>query len=70
MCPFYWGQCMCGVHNSGLYVPPKEIEVEYCRGQYRRCPRFWDVENHAAAGEARSDFHVKVERKTRKPPRV
>lgn len=68
-CPFYWGRCMCGVRNSGLYVPPKEIEIEHCTGEYRRCPRFRDVERHAAVGQVGSDFPVKEERKARKPPR-
>ena len=38
MCPFFWGGCMCAARQTGLYVPPSEVEFHFCRAkQYFEC---------------------------------
>ena len=47
-CPLYWGKSMCGARKSGVYVPPKEVELEYCTtDKHISCPRFREVEGTA-----------------------
>jgi len=41
ICPFYWGKSMCGVKKQGVFVPPMEMEIKYCKTRiYRKCPRY------------------------------
>ncbi len=51
-CPFYLGKSMCGASDSGLYVPPKDIEFKYCTGKFSKCKRYREVEGHSAADKA------------------
>jgi hypothetical protein len=43
---------MCGAKDSGLYVPPKEVEFKYCTGKFSKCKRYKEVEGHVTSGKA------------------
>ena len=50
LCPFYLGKSMCGAKDSGLYVPPKEVEFKYCTGKFSKCKIYRVVEEGSATG--------------------
>ena len=67
-CPFYLGKSMCGAKDSGLYVPPKEVEFKYCTGKFSKCKRYKEAERHATSGKAHGAHRVTEEDRKRERP--
>ena len=67
-CPFYLGKSMCGAKDSGLYVPPKEVEFKYCADKFSKCKIYRAAEKHSTASGAGSRNNVTEGKKEWEPP--
>jgi hypothetical protein len=52
-CPYFKGKSLCVAHEDGVYVPSKEIEMQFCMGgNYRNCEEYKNFTLESLSQEA------------------